>query len=261
VLDVGDVGAVALAGQLAGLVVEVDLRDQEEAQPLGARAARALDAHGACEHEVHDVLAHVVLGRGDEALDALDVPRAVVVRGGLGPAGTHVGAGVRLGEHHGAAPLAVDHVLGDPLVAVVAVAVDDVREGGAGGVHPDGGVRAEHQLAEGPHQARGGGLAAELLEDLQAPPLGVHPRLVALLERLGDRRRVGRRVEDRRVAVAVLVGLREVLAREAVDLGEDRAGGLAVDLRERAAAQDFVATQHLEEVELDVAQVALVVAH
>ena len=44
VLDVGDVGAVALAGQLAGLEVEVVLRHDEQAQALGARAADALDA-------------------------------------------------------------------------------------------------------------------------------------------------------------------------------------------------------------------------
>ena len=45
VLDVGDVDAVALAGQLAGLVVEVELRHDEQAEALGAGAADALDAH------------------------------------------------------------------------------------------------------------------------------------------------------------------------------------------------------------------------
>ncbi len=41
----------------------------------------------------------------------------------LRAAGADVGAGVRLGEHHGGAPLAVDDELGDRLVALVAVAV------------------------------------------------------------------------------------------------------------------------------------------
>ena len=131
----------------------------------------------------------------------------------------------------------------------------------AGAVHPDRGVGAEHQLADRPVQARGGGGAAELGEGAEAPVLGVHPRLVALLERLRHRRGAGLRVEDRRVAVAVLVRRGEVLAGEPVDLGEDRPGGLAVDLGERALAQDVVPAEHLEEVELDVAQVALVVAH
>ena len=68
-------------------------------------------------------------------------------------------------------------------------------------------------------------------------------------------------VEDRRVAVGVLERRGEVLAGQPVDLGEDLARGLAVDLGERAGAEDLVAAEHLEEVELDVAEVALVVAH
>jgi hypothetical protein len=68
-------------------------------------------------------------------------------------------------------------------------------------------------------------------------------------------------VEDRRVAVAVLVRLGEVLAGEALDLAEDLLRALGVDLREGALAQDLVTPEDLEEVELDVAQVALVVAH
>ena len=62
VLDVGDVDAVALAGQLAGLVVEVVLGHPEEREALGAGAADALDALGAGEDEVHDVLAQVGVG-------------------------------------------------------------------------------------------------------------------------------------------------------------------------------------------------------
>ena len=131
VLDAGDVGAVALAGQLAGLVVEVVLGHEEEREALGAGAADAVDAHRAGQHQVHDVLGQVGLGRGDEALDALDVPGAVGVRGGLGAAGADVGAGVGLGEHHRGVPAALDDQLGDALVALVAVAVDDAREGRA----------------------------------------------------------------------------------------------------------------------------------
>ncbi len=129
-LDVGDVGAVALARQVAGLDVEVELGHEEQAQALGAGAAVALDALGARQHEVHDVLGHVVLARGDEALDTLDVPGAVLVREGLGAAGADVGTRVGLGQHHRGAPLAVDHVLRDLLVALGAVLEHDAREGG-----------------------------------------------------------------------------------------------------------------------------------
>ena len=261
VLDVGDVGAVALTGQLAGLGVEVVLRHDEHRQALGARATDAFDAHRAGQHQVDDVLGQVALGRGDEALDALDVPGAVVVRGGLGAAGADVGAGVRLGQHHRGVPPTVDDVLGDLLVPLVAVAVHDAGERRAGAVHPDRRVRAEHQLADRPVQARGGGGAAEVGQGAETPVLRVHPRLVALLEGLGDRRGRRLRVEDGRVAVAVLVRRGEVLAGEPVDLVEDRPGGLAVDLGEGTLAQDVVPAEHLEEVELDVAEVALVVAH
>ena len=51
------------------------------------------------------------------------------------------------------------------------------------------------------------------------------------------------------------------LAREPVDLGQDRPSGLGVDLREGALAEDLVTAEHLEEVELDVAEIGLVVAH
>ena len=93
-------------------------------------------------------------------------------------------------------------------------------------------------------------------------PLGVHAGVVALLERLRASSTVrGLRVEDRRVAVAVLEGRGELLAGQAVDLAEDRARGVDVDLLERARAEHLVAAEDLEEVELDVAQVGLVVAH
>jgi hypothetical protein len=72
---------------------------------------------------------------------------------------------------------------------------------------------------------------------------------------------VGLGVEDGRVAVAVLVGRSEVLAGQPLHLGQDRASGVRVDRLERTGAEHLVPSQHLEEVELDVAEVALVVAH
>ena len=122
--------------------------------------------------------AHVVLGGGDEALDALDVPAAVVLQDCPGAAGADVGAGVGLGEHHRGAPVAVDHVPGDLLVALGAVAVEDGREAGAGGVEVDRRVGAEHELGDRPLEAGGYRLPAELRGDLEPEPLGVHVALV-----------------------------------------------------------------------------------
>ena len=61
--------------------------------------------------------------------------------------------------------------------------------------------------------------------------------------------------------VGVLEGLGELVLRQAGDLLEHLARGVGVDLLVGADPQDVAATEHLEEVELDVAQVALVVAH
>ena len=69
VLNVGDVGAIALA-ELAGFGVEVELRHHEQRQALGSGPSTL----GTGQHQVDDVLGEVLLSRGDEAFDALDVP-------------------------------------------------------------------------------------------------------------------------------------------------------------------------------------------
>ena len=102
VLEVGGEHAVALAER--PVLVDQVLGHQEHGQALGAGAV----ALGPGQHEVEDVLGQVVLRAGDEPLDALDVPGAVGLLDRPGPAGPHVGARVRLGQHHGAAPLAFD---------------------------------------------------------------------------------------------------------------------------------------------------------
>ena len=150
-LHVGDEDTVAIA-ELTRLQVHVVLRHEEEGQSLGARSAHAFDAHGACEHEVDDVVRHVVLGRRDEALDAFDVPRAVGLRESLRAPSAHVGSGVRLGEHHRSAPLAIDDELGPALLVRVADLVEDGGESGAGHVEEGAGIGAEEHLRGSPAQ-------------------------------------------------------------------------------------------------------------
>ena len=259
-LDVGDVDAVALA-DLAGLEVDVELRHEEEGEALGARAALALDADGAGEDEVDDVVGHVVLGGGDEALHALDAPRAVVIGEGLGATGADVGARVGLGEHHGGAPLLVDHELGPALLVGVADAIEDRREAGTRHVHERRGVGAEEHLGRRPAQRGRGARTAEVLGQVESPPLGIHQRAVGLLEVLRHLDGVGRRVVLRRIAVRGEVGLRKRAGREALDLAERFLRGLRVHLGVRAGAQPVGGTEHLEEVELDVPEVGAVVRH
>nr|BFF02159.1 hypothetical protein GCM10020241_38340 [Streptoalloteichus tenebrarius] len=70
-----------------------------------------------------------------------------------------------------------------------------------------------------------------------------------------------RGVEHRRVAVGVGEGLGQRTGREVVQLREHAPGGVLVGLLERPGAQPLLDLEHLEEVELQVPQVALVVAH
>jgi len=72
---------------------------------------------------------------------------------------------------------------------------------------------------------------------------------------------VAGRVEDRRVAVGLGEGLGQLVGGQPLHLGEDAAGGLAVDLGVRPGPEDVVAAEDLEEVELDVAEVGPVVTH
>ena len=231
--------------------------DDEQAQPLGAGAG----ALGAGQHEVHDVVEDVGLGAGDEPLHAADVPAAVGLLQGLGAAGAHVGSGVRLGQHHRGAPPPVHGVLGEPLLLVGADLVEHLGEGEAGGVHVDGGVRAQHQLGQRPAQRRRDDGAAELGGDVQPPPLRVDVGLVAAPERLRQRDRVGRGVEHRRGAVGLQQRVGQLVLGQPRHLAQHLAGCLFVDLGVRAGAEHLLAAEHLEEVELQVADVGSVVAH
>ena len=216
---------------------------------------------GPGQDEVHDVVHEVVLAGGDEPLDAGDVPGAVGLLDGLGPTGADVRAGVRLGQHHRAAPVLVDHDLGELQLLGRAVAEDGVGEGVAAGVHVHGRVGAEDELLDGPAQRRRYDRAAELLRQVHPPPLGVDVGLVAALERLGHPHRVRRRVVDRRVAVTVDERRGQLVLGQPGDLAEHLAGDVLVHLGVRRGAEHVLAAEHLEQGELDVSQVAPVVAH
>ena len=72
---------------------------------------------------------------------------------------------------------------------------------------------------------------------------------------------MGLGVEHRRVAVGGGEGLRDRALGQGRDLGEDALGGLGVHVAELAGVECLVHTQDLEHVELEVADVALVVTH
>jgi hypothetical protein len=199
VFDVGDEDTVALAG-LAGLEVEQELRHEEQRQTLGAGAG----ALRAGQHQVEDVLEEVIgIGGRDESLHAVDVPGTVVLLDGLGPAGTHVRAGVRLGEHHGRTPAALGGDDRPLLLLFGGQVVEDAGETGAAAVHPHRGVCSQQVLVQRPDHRLGNRRAAELLVDADLVPAGFGDRLDRLLERLGQGHRVRLGVEYGGIAVCV----------------------------------------------------------
>ena len=255
VLDVGDHDAVPLAQR--PVLVDQVLGHEEHRQPLGARTV----ALGAGQHEVEDVVRQVVLGAGDEPLDPLDVPGPVELLRRPGPPGTDVGAGVGLGQHHGGAPLALDGLLGEPLLVGRAQVPQHPGHGVPAGVHPDRRVGAEDQLGHGPVQRPRRPGPAQFGGQREPVPFGVHEGAVGRAQRLGDPHRVRDRVEHRRVPVGVGERLGQRAGRQPLELAQEAADGLLVEFVVRRLAEQVLAPQHLEQVELDVPQVALVVAH
>ncbi|CAB4758976.1 unannotated protein [freshwater metagenome] len=65
---------------------------EKEGQTFGAWPS----ANWSRQHQMHNVLGHVVLTGGYETLNAFNTPSAVTVVYGLGPACTDVGTGVWL---------------------------------------------------------------------------------------------------------------------------------------------------------------------
>ena len=102
-----------------------------------------------------DVVGHVVLAGGDEDLGAGDLVATVGLRLGLGAQHAQVGAAVRLGQAHGAGPLAGDQ-LGQVGCLLLGGAVGMQGVHGAVGqarVHAPGPVGLADHLADG--QAEG----------------------------------------------------------------------------------------------------------
>jgi len=147
------------------------------------------------------------------------------------------------------------------LLVVVAHVVEDLGEAEARGVHVHGRVGSQDELRDGPSQRRRDDRAAELGGNVKSPPPGVEIGLVRVGEGRRDGDRARRRVEHRRVAVGVEQALGQLVLGEPGDLVQDLAGGVRVHLGVGTFAQDLLAVEDLEQVELEVADVALVVAH
>jgi len=101
-----DAIAVDGVGQKAAVVPGNAARRQEQRQ-----AARSLRRIGqARQHQVDDVLAHVLVAARDEDLAAVQAVAAIAPGPGLAAQQAQVGAGLGLGQAHGGQPAAADDV-------------------------------------------------------------------------------------------------------------------------------------------------------
>ena len=231
VLEAG-AGDVVARAERAVLVDEI-LRHQEQRD--AARAGRRVGQAG--EDEMDDVVGHLVVAVGDEDLGAEDAVGAVGLLLGARGERAEVGAGVRLGEVHGAGPLARHHLRQVGLLEVLAALQLDGVDGAEGeqraqperqvGRVPDLAGRRRHQVGQV--------LAAPFLRRLQAAPAALGELLVGLLPAgRGDDLAVD---QLRAGAVADHAQGIEHLGAELAGLLDDGADGVLVDAEDAALDQ------------------------
>jgi len=173
----------------SALTMELGHDEQADALDAGRRIGQA------GQHQVDDVVGHVVLTGADEDLVAGDLVGAVGLRLGLGAHQAQVGAAVRLGQAHGAGPLAAGHlgqVGGFCCVGAVRMqrGIGTVRQAR---VHGPGLVGAVEHFVEHLVDHQWQALAAVLGVAGQRGPAAVDVLGVGFLEAFGRGDRVGRR--------------------------------------------------------------------
>ena len=226
-------GAQVVARAERAVVVDQELRHQEQRDALvaGGRVGQP------CQHEVDDVVGEVVLAVGDEDLLPGDLVGAVVCAHRLGAQRADIGAGLRLGQLHGAHPFA-GHQLAEIDALELVGAVGGKRLGRAHGQH-----RADAERHRGgiPHLDAGGvervrqRLAAPLRRQRNRVPAGRGPAAIGLLpaRRHGD----GAVLERRAEFVANRIERRDHVGGVAAGLlqhGVDIVGAKVAALRQRA---------------------------
>ena len=212
VLDRMRARVVARAERAVGIEQEFGHEEERDALGAGRRIGQPR------QHQMDDVVGEVVLAIGDEDLLPGDAIAAVGRALGPGAQRADVGAGLRLGELHGAHPFAGDE-LGQigalEFVAAVRGERIDPRHGQHRPEAEGHGSRVPHLDAGGVDRVRQL-LAAPLRRRGQPVPAGLRPGAIGLLpaRRRGD----GAVLERRAVAVADGVERREHIAGEPAGL-------------------------------------------
>ena len=240
VFDGRAVHVVARAGRAIGVDPELGHDEQRDAAHAGRRA---VDAR---QHHVHDVLGEVVLAVGDEDLLAVEP----VVRAGGRGARAHlreIAAGLRLGQVHGAGPLAAHHLRQVELLLLRRAEMLDgfdraLREHGA---QLEGEVRRGPQLFDRGAEHGRHVLAAELGLGAQRRPAVFAELLVGVLVAFGHGHAVRRPV--RAFAIAALAERLEHDFGEPRRFAEHGVGGFARVVGElRAGAQGSRANELIQ---------------
>ena len=167
----------------AAVGVHHELGHDEQRDAL--HASRGVGQTG--QHQVDNIVRHVVLAPGNEDFLAADLVAAIAYRDSLAAHLGQVGAGLRLGQVHGAGPLAGRHarqVDGFQLVGGVVVDGFDGTQGQHRRQRKRQVGRAPHFFCGQGHQRRQP-LATEFGRGTQAYPTGFHVLLPRFLEAFG----------------------------------------------------------------------------
>ena len=176
VLDATGKDIIACAKRAIG--IDQEFRDQKQRYAFRPRRR----VRQSCQHKMHDIVGHIVLAIGDEDLGPADAVGAV--RSALRACAQQadVGTGLRLGQVHGAGPLAGDQFGEvDILELVTAVRIERLdraqREQRA---QPERHVRCAPDLGAGRIDGHRQALAAECLGPRDRVPSGIRPALVGI---------------------------------------------------------------------------------
>ncbi len=237
VLDGAAAQRVALARRAIGIGDELGHQQQADAFHPGRRIRQAR------QHQMHDVLAHVVLAAGDEDLAAADLVATVRLRLGAGAQQGEVGARLRLCQAHGAAPAAADQLLQIGILQFIAAVLvqRQHRALGQAGIDAKGQRRAHQHLVEvAGHQLREA-LAAVFGRPGHARPAVVDVLLVGLDEAL--RRAHFAVFQGHAFFVAVAIERRDLAAGVARSFFQHTVDQLAV----QAVAEQFAMAGGVEQ--------------
>ncbi len=173
--------AVALADR--AVVADEELGHDEQRDALAAVGC----AGGLRQHEVDDVLRHVVFAGRDEDLGPGDRIAAVGLRFGLGPDHPQIRPAMRFGQVHRTGPFVGDH-LGKIFLLLLLAALGEQRGDrpvGQAGIHAEGLVGARHEFLEGEAEDMRHALPAELFGLRQRAPAPFAELIESFLETLG----------------------------------------------------------------------------